>query len=113
MKKILACLALFVTVGCDVTPPRARDSVAPTAFGPTDVRMVPQFADLRVGDRVAFSATYWRAVPPWTWIVTDTMVARIHPDSGTLQALRPGVTNVIATNKAQPAVRGVAPVQVR
>lgn len=112
-KPLFVVLALSLTLGCDITPPRAKDTTGILTQGFNDVRMAPAAVDLRVGDRVAFSATYHGSGPRWTWIVTDTVVARIHPDSGTLQALHAGYTNVIATSVEQPMVRGVAPVTVR
>lgn len=112
-KRLFAFLALSLTLGCDITRPGAKDTPTVVTQGFNGVRMAPAVADLRVGDRVAFSATYPGSGPRWTWIVTDTVVARIHPDSGTLQALHAGYTNVIATSVEQPMVRGVAPVTVR
>lgn len=109
--RVSASLVVFLlAAACDGSSP-----MLPAVGGHSlvDIRIVPQFADLRVGDRVTFSASYHGLGGAWTWIVTDTLVARIHPDSGTLLALRPGDANVIVTSTERPSFRAVAPVRVR
>lgn len=116
----LIITVLFVLVAC---VSHDRDPVASirNCAGVTGMQLTPAVATATVGDAVRFRALF---VPPcyssqgvvlgpFQWSSSDTAVATVASDSGTVMARAPGEANIVVKRIGEPGTAAALLVVVR